>query len=220
MPNRLKNISIWCLILTFLLLYTNSQVSAQGKRKKKLTVKKVEKSICKVNNITFKCPDGFSKPEKLDENAILLKRSYEGSITYLTVLAPNSNSEEGLTENLAKQIIAKLLPNDSQNFVWKNIDSSALMDFNSKHQKSVENIQGFNDKIRFNFVNRHFFFNNNDIFIGYGYEMEKEENARKLFDEGLGGDNAIGCNALAEVIFSITKEKIKKDEICSLTLSF
>jgi hypothetical protein len=124
-----------------------------------------------------------------------------------------------LTKSLAEKITSKLLPSESQNFVWKDIDSPVLMTLESKYQKSAKNIQGFNDKVRVNFVNRHFFFNNKDIFVGYGYEMERDINVRKSFDEGLGGENAIGCNALAEIIFSITREKSKEDANCTLTLS-
>lgn len=220
MVNRIKNISIWCLILTLSLFCVNKQAFAQIKRSRKLSVKKVQKPVCKVNNIVFKCPDDFLKPEELDENTVFLKRNYKGLITYLVVSAPNTNFEESLTENLAKQITAKIIPDKSSSFVWKKIDSSTLMEFESKYQKSVKNIQGFNNKVRVHFVNRHFFFNNRNIFVGYGYEMEGGIDAQESFEAGLGGDNAIGCNALSEVIFSITKEKYKKDKNCSLTLSF
>ncbi len=96
MLNRLKNVITWGLFLTIALFYTSNCIFAQVKSnktqvrlsKKKVT-RKFQKPVCKVNDITFKCPDDFLKPEILDKNTALLKRNYKGSITYLVVFAPN-----------------------------------------------------------------------------------------------------------------------------------
>jgi hypothetical protein len=68
-----------------------------------------------------------------------------------------------------------------------------------------------------NFVSRYFEFNGKTIVLGYGYDTDSDGLAQ-LFERGEAiGDNAIGCNAIATTLNSITKEKKGKLQYCSLT---
>jgi len=208
------------LILTVSFLLINIQADAQIKKGRKNVVKKTTKPICKVSSLIFKCPDDYSMPENLDESTVFLKNDYKSSITYNFVSVPGENfDEKSLTENVATQLAAKLLPAEPQRFIWKELEDPSLMDFQSKYQLTLKSVLGFNNNIRVNFVSRHFSFNKKDIFVGYLYVMDRGEEAKTAFERGFGGDNAIGCNALAEIVYSITKEKLGKDEFpCTLRI--
>lgn len=95
------------------------------------------------------------------------------------------------------------------------------MDLDTKLLTSVADLLGFNGTNRVQFLGRYFSFKQKNFLVGYGYSMEDRgvDEASRGFQMALGGDNAIGCNATAEVIFSITKEKTDRDDFyCSMTV--
>ncbi len=90
------------------------------------------------------------------------------------------------------------------------------MNLETKYEKKIVNRLGYNYKL-VNFVSRYFEFNGKTIVLGYGYDTDSDGLAG-LFEEGDGiGDNAIGCNAIATTLNSITKEKRGNLQYCSIT---
>jgi hypothetical protein len=90
------------------------------------------------------------------------------------------------------------------------------MNLDSKYKKGETNFFGFDGKILLNFVNRQFSFNRKEIYVGYAYQLD-DNDAKSQFENPSGGENAVGCNAVASLINSITKEKKGKEQYCTIT---
>jgi len=117
---------------------------------------------------------------------------------------------------LWKKIAPGLSANKKETFNWKTLNSPQGMDLDTKSLRSVTGVVGFDGKRIIHFAGRYFEFKKTNVFVGYGYISGDQRNARYNFTSDFEGDSAIGCNATAEIIFSVTKEKLS-DFYCSLT---
>ncbi len=90
------------------------------------------------------------------------------------------------------------------------------MNLETKYEKKIVNWLGYKNKL-VNFVSRYFEFNEKTIVQGYGYDTDSD-GLVQLFERGNAiGDNAIGCNAIATTLNSITKEKKGNLQYCSIS---
>ena len=198
--------------IVLMLFVCSISVTVQGQTKK--IVKKSNKAVsCKIGTLNFKCPDGFTKEQIVDENTILFKQNYEGSITYFFAAISQQEFDDTLVRNI---ITEKLSGKSSDAFRWKDVKVPLVMDLETKYEKKVINRLGYNNKL-VNFVSRYFEFNGKTIIFGYGYDTDSDGLVR-LFERGEAiGDNAIGCNAIATALNSITKEKKGNLQYCTLS---
>jgi hypothetical protein len=194
------------LVCNLIVINTNGQT--------KSTLKKSKNAVsCKIGTTSFKCPDDFQKEQVVDENTILLKQNYSGSIIYFFVAI----SEQEFDDTKIREIIAgKISKKSSGNFQWKKVEVPFAMNLETKYEKKIINRLGYNNKL-VNFMSRYFEFNGKTIILGYGYDTDSD-GFNELFESGEAiGDNAIGCNAIATTLNSITGEKKGKLQYCSLT---
>ena len=201
------------LLVLFLIVGTIVSIT-QGQSKRKKAISKVNSTVsCKIATTVFKCPEDFTKEKNIDENIQLFKRNYEGYITYFFVAMPKAEFDDS---NLRKTIAEKLSGKSAEDFRWKDINEPLVMNLETKYEKKVVNRIGYNDKL-INFISRYFDFNGKTIVLGYGYETEGA-GLVNFFEKGEGiGDNAIGCNAIATTLNSITKEKKGNLQYCTLS---
>jgi len=194
------------------LLACSTVLSVQGQTKK--SVKKSNKAAsCKISTINFKCPEDFTKEQVVGENSILFKRNYEGSITYFFVAISQQEFDDTLVRNA---IAGKISENPSDVFRWKDVKVPLVMNLETKYEKKVVNRLGYNKKL-INFVSRYFEFKGKTIVLGYAYDTDSDGLVR-LFERGEAiGDNAIGCNAIATTLNSITKEKKGNLQYCTIS---
>lgn len=189
-------------------------LTTQGQSKRKKSVAKVNKTLsCKIGTTVFNCPEDFTKEQITDKDIQLFKRDYEGSITYFFVAIPKTEFDDA---NIRNSIAEKLSGKPADGFRWKDVSTPLVMDLETKYEKKIVNRIGYNYKL-INFVSRYFDFNGKTIVLGYGYDADGDGSV-KFFEKGEGiGDNAIGCNAIATTLNSITKEKKGHLQYCSLS---
>jgi hypothetical protein len=204
LPNLRSAIVLVCLICS-------SFLYIQGQTKK--VVKKSNKAFsCKIGTVSFECPEDFKKEQVVDENTILFKRDYEGSISYFFVAFPKQEFDDAPVRGV---IAEKISGKPSDTFRWKDVKEPITMTLETKYEKKIVNRLGYNNKI-INFVSRYFEFNGKQIVLGYGYDTNND-GLVKFFERGEAiGDNAIGCNAIATTLNSITKEKKGKLQYCTI----
>ncbi|HSK73810.1 MAG TPA: hypothetical protein VK892_19085 [Pyrinomonadaceae bacterium] len=203
------------LLIVFSFLMANSQTNAQVEQTEKSSASKKQTSSCSIGTINFTCPDGFTKEETTVKNTLLFRKEYMDLVTYLFVSVPSGNFEEA---KIKETIAGKFSPNTAKKFVWKEVKNPLLMNLESSYKKSAKNLLGFDGKRLFNYLDRSFSFKNKNIFVGYVYEM-KDVDVENHFKKGLGGENAVGCNAVASIINSVTKEKEGEKQYCSLSIT-
>jgi len=212
--NKNRSIFNLKLVVTLLLFFSSVAFTAQGQIKGKKTVNKSNKaSACKIGTTNFKCPDDFVKEQNIDENTILYRQNYEGSIIYFFAAIPQQEFDDTQVKNI---IAGKLSGKPSDIFRWKDVKMPLVMNMETKYEKKIVNQLGYNNKL-INFVSRYFEFNGKTIVLGYGYDSDSDGLVR-LFEKGEAiGDNAIGCNAIATTLNSITKEKKGNLQYCFIS---
>lgn len=206
-----RGLSLRLAILLVLLVCSNVSI-AQGQAKK--TVKKSKNTTsCKIGTINFKCPEGFTKEQNVEENTILFKQNDEGLTTYFFVAFPQKEFDDTIIRNL---IAGKISGKQSDVFRWNDVKVPLVMNLETKYEKKVINRLGYNNKL-INFVSRYFEFNGKTIVLGYAYDTDSDGSVR-LFERAEAiGDNAIGCNAIATTLNSITKEKKRNLQYCFIS---
>lgn len=202
------------LLLVFSFLLINSQISAQVKKIPNPIDKSEQNSLCSIGGFQFVCPDDYTKIEVIGKNTLLFKGNSSNLESYLFVSVPGNSVEE----NKVKKAIEKKFGSDnSKKFVWKQLKNPFLMTLDSKYAKTKSGSMGFDGSKLLNFISRQFLFKNKNISIGYVYDMQVVD-AKSQFEKELGGDYAVGCNAIASLINSITKENKGRAQYCSLSV--
>jgi len=212
--NKNRSFSNLKFIIVLLLFAGSVTFAAQGQTKRKKVVNKSKKAAsCKIGTTNFKCPDGFVKDQVVDEHTILFKKTYNGSITYFFVAIPQGEFDDTQVRNI---IAGKISGKPTDIFRWKDVKEPLAMNLETKYEKKIVNWLGYKNKL-VNFVSRYFEFNEKTIVLGYGYDTDSD-GLVQLFERGNAiGDNAIGCNAIATTLNSITKEKKGNLQYCSIS---
>lgn len=206
---KLKRIFVW-IWLSFSLVYF--PVNAQTANNKKSKTPKNTGSQCLVKGLSFDCPDDFVKDDKIGDKTLIFKSTEGGLLTYLFVSTSTGFADKA---EIQKRIAGKFNSSKPNKFVWKNVETSLFMNLRTKYKKSESSFFGFNDDILLNLINRQFLFKNQEIYIGYVYEM-KDSDPKIQFENPLGGENAGGCNAVVTLLNSITRESKQKKQYCYL----
>lgn len=209
-------LNLKCLTILLLLIGAFALMTPAQPKKTTKPVSNINKTLsCQIETTVFKCPEDFIKEKDIDENTQLFKQNYKGSITYFFVAILKTEFDDTKVRSV---IAERLSGKTSDSFRWKTVDEPLVMDLETKYEKKIVSKLGYNDKL-INFVNRYFEFNGQTIVLGYGYDT-KNDGLVKLFEEGGSeGDNAIGCNAIATTLNSITKEKKGALQYCTLSLA-
>ncbi len=175
-----------------------------------------EKQSCSVAQTHFVCPKGFKSISVDDKRIALFSKKKYG--LGLFVAAPESGFDEGkFMSDLTKTTLAKIFPKESQTYSWKPINFSDRV---SKFEVGGGMVQGFNGKLSVLIKYRHLKFSGQELIVGYAAEFGRGSDAKESFERGLGGDSMPGCNAIVEIVYSITSEKIdESNPPCELIVS-
>jgi hypothetical protein len=187
--------------------FTFLQIDAQVKRIKK------SKPKCAVKGFLFDCPEDFVKEDTISSESIIFKGDSDNLVTYLFISTSIGFADK---DKVVKKIAENFGSTESKKLQLKDITEPLLMDLDSKYKKSENSFFGFDGKILLNFVNRQFSYKGKKIYIGYAYKLD-DTDAKAEFENPSSGENAVGCNAVASLINSITKEKKDKEQYCTLT---
>lgn len=192
------------IICTVIVCFVIAPVKGQTKKKVK-----IKSSACTINAVNFQCPDGFTKVQNIGD-AILFKQDNEGSVIYFFTAIPKQDFDDTSLRNI---VAAGLSGKSADGFRWKDVSEPLMMNLETKFEKRIINRLGYNTKL-INFVSRYFEFNGKTIVLGYAYDTDSD-GLVKLFESGRAiGDNAVGCNAIATTLNSMTKEKRGKNQYC------
>jgi hypothetical protein len=167
---------------------------------------------CVIGGLRFRCPDGFVPEGAIDSRTGLFRGKGEGSNLRVFVSLP----VDGFDETLVRARVARsLFPDSTREFEWRKMES-LLMNIDSKYASGNFVSLGFDGISIVNFVRREFKVGEQRIVVGYGYVFKQSATAAD-FGEALGGDSAIGCNEIATVVNSITRERKDERQYCFLT---
>jgi len=174
-----------------------------------------QRSACKIGTTTFACPDGFVKLPDVDSETRLFRLKRE-DLLYLFVAVPSGDFvDSGLKEALEKYYSGA----SSRAFQWNTVKNPLYMAIDTKYENKVSASFGFWDKHLLEFKFFIFSVNGKDILIGYVSDWgEAPWLNKRLFEKGEGlGDSAVGCNAVATLLNSITKEFKSKKQHCTIS---
>ncbi len=199
-------------LVAVLLIFCNNTFNINAQTKNKRTI---NKSACKIGNTNFRCPDYFKQDRIIDKETTLFKYESEGTIVYFFAAVPQKEFDDTIIRNL---IAGKINNKPSDVFRWRDVKKPGVMNLETKYETKIVNRLGYNNKM-INFVTRYFNFNGKNIVLGYGYDTNSD-GLVEIFEKGNAiGDQAVGCNAIATVLNSITKEKKGGLQYCFLNVS-
>lgn len=201
-------------IIILLLFVCLAAFGVKGQTKRKKTINKpIRTTACKIGTTNFRCPKDFVKEQIVGEDTILFKQNNNSSIMYFFVAISRQEFDDTQVRNV---IAGKISGKVSDIFRWKDVKEPLAMNLETKYEKKIVNRLGYNYKL-INFQSRYFEFNGKTIVLGYGYDTDSD-GLVKLFEKGDAiGDNAIGCNAIATTLNSITKENKGNLQYCTLS---
>ena len=192
-------------------------IKAQDKKAEMQSSAKTE--VCKSNEVSFQCPKGLKILSKGETNGAWVLQNKDHKHVVFVVSPPVKFVEEELINGAKKAVTSKLFPRQSQDYKWKEAESIWWENSESKFQTAKKAEVGFNNKHSVLFKYHHILFNGKNIFVGYAFELGRGAEAKRQFEEGLGGGSSEACQNMAEVVFSITGEKLPAGEsLCTLTL--
>jgi len=178
----------------------------------KTTKRTASNAGCAIGETRFRCPDGFVSEGAIDSKTKLFRGSGEGARLRVFVSMPL----EGFDETLVRAKVARsLVPESTKEFEWRTMEP-LLMNIESKFESESATALGFDGSTIVNFIRREFRFGEKRIVVGYGYVFRTAA-TQKEFNEALGGDNAVGCNEIATILNSITREHKDARQYCFLT---
>lgn len=204
------------IVLTFVVVALSVTLFAQSKKhvaKKNLLAAKV---VCVSGVFGFKCPKGYKVLlAGKTSDGLFLAKSTEFRYSVFVAYKP---SDDAMTELLPK-ILKAFLPNESQNFEWKDVVAdprkSSKFEVASKRRIGMNNGKAF-----LTLEYRQIVFNGNKLLTGTvvnGYEGP--EGIKDSFERGAYTTNG-GCFDSMDIIATLTKEKLDTEQgPCFFTLT-
>jgi len=171
---------------------------------------------CRIGTTEFKCPAGFVKLPNVDSETRLFRRAKKTANLFVVVSVPSGMFDDSTVKKELEKYYANTPKRD---FQWKAVKNPLTMEIDSKYERSVSASFGFWDKFLLELKLFHFSIKDKKLVIGYVTNWGESPLAnRQLFEEGEGfADTAAGCNEVAALLESITKEFNKKGHSCTLT---
>ena len=197
---------------------------AQGSNKKSSQKRTVPSPVlCRINGLAFQCPKGFTSFFKNEEAGLWLFRENTDKKFGLFVSVPKTTfSENDLFDDLTKTVLAKIFPTQPQNYEWAASETVQFPDNEpmSKNQISSKTVKGYNKRHLVLGNLRHIAFNEKHFVVGYFIETDKGKDAAEQFENNFADAGYVTCNSQLQLIYSVTGEKLKKDEDpCEVTVT-
>lgn len=181
-----------------------------------------QRSKCAIGNVDYACPGKSFTEIKLaskEYRAFKYESPDTGLIFYMGV--PSGDFDPSIPGD----IIMKAVLSPPQTFVWKPLAEPLEMSIKTKYSYELKSSFGLSDAKLIE-VNAYISeVRGKRIIIGYVSDWSYDAGDvrlsmianKALFDKGISlGGSAAGCNAVATVLNSVTKEFRKRDQYCSL----
>jgi hypothetical protein len=163
-----------------------------------------------LKDVSFQSSDRYKAKvvKGLPAGAVVLIHE-DGEDAVFVVFPAKKSPASTLVEGLRTSLVADWLPNESQEFRWKEPKGDYVQKA-GKFDVSRGKVMGFNGESRVMLEYHQISHEGKDVLVGYYYTMDKGAQAKAAFASGMGGGNGRAGNECATIISSITKEK--KDE--------
>jgi len=195
-----------CLIVICCLILWTSAISQRITRKG-----------CRVGEAEFSCPKNFTRAplEPASRFAIFI-RNKPGVGLFVASPEPGFD-EQRLIDEIIKATLARAFPKESLTFQWKRLKA---MDHISRFESAGGVLHGFNGELLVQIKYRRIRVRDREFLIGYTAELGRGAQAKESLEIASGADSLesiAGCQAIVEIIYSITDEKIDRaNDPCSL----
>ncbi|MDX6288249.1 MAG: hypothetical protein QOH42_48 [Blastocatellia bacterium] len=161
-----------------------------------------------INGVVFTLPQRYARlPAASRQNSVFLyDRKYRDGMVVTVPSVPFV--EQDVLNNLMKDSQKIFFPKETLPYQWKSSDSLQKV---SKFEVKDTLAKGFNKRHLLVFEYRHIIFNQRDVFVGTIFEARKGKPAQEMFDGEGTAMSMSTCGASAELIYSLTGEKIDPD---------
>ncbi|MGD9562970.1 MAG: hypothetical protein AB7F88_12775 [Pyrinomonadaceae bacterium] len=173
-------------------------------------------SSCRIGTTAFSCPQGFVKLPDVDAEIRLFRLKESDDPLFVFVAVPSG----GFVDTPIKKAIEKHFSGvSSDEFQWKLVKNPLVMDINTKYERTFVASFGYWDRYLLELKYFTFSVKDKKIHIGYASNIGEAPWLNKaLFEKGEGvSDTAVGCNAVATLLNSITKEFKEKGQNCTIS---
>lgn len=167
-----------------------------------------QSSDCKIGSTSFACPTGL----KLIQNRDPAYEVFTGKdVSVFVASAEGDVDVSALVSDLVKTSLAELFPKANHTFDWKPLRQSRVF---SRFETDRLGRQGFNGTNGVAVDYRVIHYKSIQLLVGYVAALGTGDEMKAVFDRNLPAESAAtiaGCEASANVIYSITHEKSAKD---------
>jgi hypothetical protein len=158
-----------------------------------------------INGLVFTIPQKYVRlTGGASDTAVFLFNSQnrEGMVVAVPALP---YVEQDVLGNLIKESQLRFFPKETEAYQWKSVN---LLQKVSKFEVNDSLEKGLNRNHLLVFEYRHVVFNQRDVFIGTIFEARKGKVAAEMFKTEGAAMSMTTCSAAAELIYSLTGEKI------------
>jgi hypothetical protein len=161
-----------------------------------------------LNGVAFTVPEGYvTFPGEERANSIFLyNQKFKEGMVVLVPAVPFV--EQDVLNNLIKDSQKRFFRKETLPYQWKSTD---LLRKVSKFEVKDALAKGLNPNHLLLFEYRHVVFNQRDVFVGTIFEARKGKAAAEMFNDEVAAASMTTCRASAELIYSVTGEKIDPD---------
>jgi hypothetical protein len=162
-----------------------------------------------LNSVVFTLPQRYVKVagEPRENFVFLYDKKYKDGMVVTVPTAPFV--EHDVRDSVLKASLRTFFPKETQPYVWK---SETPLQKVSKFEVGDFLGKGFNQSNLLVFECRHIAFDQKDVFVATIFEARKGQRAKEMFNGEGTAMSMTTCGASAEVIYSLTGEKIDPDK--------
>jgi hypothetical protein len=164
-------------------------------------------STCGYRDFTFPCPQGFKPLGASDADDLAFSFSRKERLGLFAAGFPKELTDDSL-KSLVATAARKMFPKESQDFKWAGKQPPKRI---SKFEIGSMEVDGFNGRVLIAAQVHHVVSGDKDFLLGYIYEITRGKDAEMTFTQSLGGMFPPGCEVAVKAIYSITGEKVDKD---------
>lgn len=162
-----------------------------------------------INGLVFTIPQKYVRlTSGASDTAVFLFNSQnrEGMVVAVPAVP---YVEQDVLGNLIKESQLRFFPKETEAYQWKSVN---LLQKVSKFEVNDSLEKGLNRNHLLVFEYRHVVFNQRDVFIGTIFEARKGKVAAEMFKTEGAAMSMTTCSAAAELIYSLTGEKIDPEK--------
>jgi hypothetical protein len=162
-----------------------------------------------INGLVFTIPQKYIRlTDAIPDTSVFLfnRQNQEGMVVAVPAVP---FVEQDVLGNLIKESQRRFFPKETEAYQWK---SANLLQKVSKFELSGSLEKGLNRNHLLVFEYRHVVFNQRDVFVGTIFEARKGKVAAEMFKSEGAAMSMTTCSAAAELIYSLTGEKIDPEK--------